>query len=73
MLENNCKQKGFQMTGNTQLEEAPREGLIKQELITYEVRDGILYKMTTERRFGQPSSEDYIDNCSSEPIFTFKK
>ena len=33
------------MTGNTQFEEAPREGLIKQELITYEVRDGILYKI----------------------------
>ena len=40
---------------------------------TVKDRDGILYKMTTERRFGQPSSEDYIDNCSSEPIFTFKK
>ena len=61
------------MTGNTHLEEAPREGLLKQELITYEVRDGILYKMTTERRFGEPSSEDYIDSCSSEPVLVFKK
>mgnify|MGYP001197993032 FL=1 len=56
------------MTGNTQLDETPREGLLKQELITYEVRNGVLYKMITERRFGEPTSNDYIDNCSSEPI-----
>tara|TARA_Y100000004_G_scaffold121221_1_gene136227 strand:+ start:452 stop:637 length:186 start_codon:yes stop_codon:yes gene_type:complete len=56
------------MTGNTHLEETPREGLLKQELITYEVRNGVLYKMITERRFGEPTSNDYIDNCSSEPI-----
>ena len=61
------------MTGNTQFEETPREGLIKQELITYEVKNGILYKMTTERRFGQPTSGDYIDSCSSEPILVNKK
>ena len=30
------------MTGNTQFEETPREGLIKQELITYEVKNGVL-------------------------------
>tara|TARA_B100000963_G_scaffold18275_1_gene13979 strand:- start:2349 stop:2534 length:186 start_codon:yes stop_codon:yes gene_type:complete len=61
------------MNGNTKLEEAPVEGLIKQELITYQVRNGILYKTTTERRFGEPSSNDYIDNWSSEPILVFKK
>ena len=56
------------MNGNTHLEETPREGLLKQELITYEVRNGVLYKMITERRFGEPTSNDYIDNSSSEPI-----
>ena len=61
------------MTGNTHLEETPREGLLKQELITYEVKNGVLYKMITERRFGEPTSNDYIDSCSSEPILVFKK
>ena len=61
------------MNGNVKLEEAPREGLIKQELITYEVKDGVLYKRTTVRRFGEPTSADYIDNWSSEPIYVIKK
>ena len=61
------------MTGNTKLEDMPRDGLIKQELITYEVKDNVLYKRTTIRRFGEPSSEDYIDSCSSEPIYIIKK
>ena len=61
------------MNGNTHLEETPREGLLKQELITYEVRNGVLYKMITERRFGEPTSNDYIDSCSSEPILIIKK
>ena len=61
------------MTGNTQFEDTPREGLIKQELITYEVKNGILHKMITERRFGQPTSGDYIDDYTSEPILVIKK
>ena len=61
------------MTGNTHLEEVPREGLLKQELITYEVKNGVLYKMITERKFGEPTSDDYIDSCSSEPSLVFKK
>ena len=42
-------------------------------LFSYEVKNGVLYKMTTERRFGEPSSDDYIDSCSSEPILVFRK
>ena len=61
------------MNGKTQFDDIPREGLIKQELITYEVREGVLYKTTTERRFGEPTSQDYIDNWSSEPIYIIKK
>ena len=61
------------MNGNTKFEDMPREGLLKQELITYEVREGILYKIITERRFGEPTSEDYIDSWSSEPILIIKK
>jgi hypothetical protein len=61
------------MTGSTQLEDLPRDGLIKQELITYEVLNGVVYKRITTRRFGEPTSKDYIDSCSSEPIYVIRK
>lgn len=44
----------------------PREGIIKQELITYEVKDGILRKITTVREF---SSNDYDDHQVIEPLY----
>ena len=43
------------------------EGVVKQELITYKIRDGMLYKETVVRRF-QGKNQDYIDHSSSEPL-----
>lgn len=43
----------------------PREGIIKQELITYEVKDGMLRKVTTVREF---ASDDYSDHQITEPL-----
>jgi len=43
----------------------PRKGLIRQELITYEERNGSVYKTVTTRAF---FDNDYIDSQSSIPL-----
>tara|TARA_Y100000004_G_scaffold65190_1_gene73241 strand:+ start:552 stop:731 length:180 start_codon:yes stop_codon:yes gene_type:complete len=53
---------------NGDILEAPREGLIKQELTSWEIKDGMLYKRKIVRRYGEPSTNDYIDSEHSEPI-----
>ena len=40
--------------------EAPREGIIRQELVTYEVVDGVIHRTTTVRDF-YGNEFDYID------------
>ena len=46
----------------------PREGLIRQEFVSYETKDGTLYKKKITRVYGEPSTKDYIDSWSSTPI-----
>ena len=48
--------------------EQPREGLLQQEFVSYEVKDGMLRKIKLTRVFGEPSTKDYIDSWSSTPI-----
>ena len=50
----------------------PREGLLKQELISWEVKDGMLYKKKLIRKYGEPSSGDYIASWHSEPLVRVK-
>jgi hypothetical protein len=45
--------------------ELPREGLIKQELTTYEIKDGMLRKITVCRHF---TVNDYDDSQTIEPL-----
>ena len=47
--------------------EADTTGVVKQELITYRVRDGQLVKETTCRKF-QSNGLDYHDVSSVEPL-----
>jgi len=44
-------------------------GIIKQELITYRIRDGILVKETVKRDY---KGNDYIDNVSVTPLAEVK-
>ena len=46
--------------------EQPREGLIRQELISYEKEDGKLVKRTTVRIYNKDG--DYQDHQISEPL-----
>ncbi len=55
------------MNGDNRFDE-PREGLIRQEFVSYEVKDGMLRKIKLTRVFGEPSTKDYIDSWSSTPI-----
>lgn len=48
----------------------PTKGIIKQELITYEVKDGMLRKVTTTREF---SGNDYDDYQTIEPLCAVKE
>ena len=71
MLEKHYKQEGYLMIGDEcPLErfDEPREGLIRQEFISYETKDGMLYKKKLTRVYGEPSTKDYIDSWSSTPI-----
>ena len=43
----------------------PSEGVLKQELITYKIVDGMLKKITVTRRF---FNNDYLDNQTIEPL-----
>ena len=47
--------------------EPPREGLIRQELISYEKEDGKLVKRTTVRVYDKDGI-DYQDHQVSEPL-----
>ena len=63
------KLKGFQMSGDDCILrfDEPREGLIRQEFVSYETKDGMLYKKKITR-VCEPSANDYIDSWSSTPI-----
>ena len=57
------------MIGDVKIE-LPREGLLKQELVTWEINDnGMLYKRTVTRNF---KDLDYQDSYRSEPIVAVK-
>jgi len=45
-------------------------GVIKQELVTYRIRDGILVKEIVERNY---SKNDYTDNFSVTPLAEVKE
>lgn len=45
-------------------------GVIKQELITYRIRDGVLVKETVQREY---SADDYTDNFSVAPLVEVKE
>lgn len=45
--------------------EQPRAGLKYQELITYEERNGILYKIVVSRKFQE---NDYVDSKIEIPL-----
>ena len=47
--------------------EIPRDGLIRQELISYEKEDDKLIKRTTVRIYSK-DGYDYQDHHSSEPL-----
>lgn len=49
--------------------EADTNGVIKQEFVTYRIRDGMLVKETTSRKF---QGNDYHDVSSSEPLLEVK-
>jgi hypothetical protein len=46
-------------------------GVIKQELVTYRVKDGMLRKETTTRIF-QENGKDWHDTSSVEPLIEVK-
>jgi len=56
------------MTGDDKRFDEPRQGLLRQEFTSYETKDGTLYKKTTTRIFGEPSTKDYLDSYSSTYI-----
>ena len=47
--------------------EADTTGVVKQEFITYRVKDGMLRKETTTRTF-QGNGKDWIDTSTVEPL-----
>lgn len=51
--------------------EADTQGVIKQELITYRVKDGMLRKEITVRKF-QATGSDWHDSSSVEPLAEVK-
>lgn len=46
------------------------EGVIKQVLITYRVRDGQLLKESVSRNY--TTDGDYTDSCFTEPLINLK-
>jgi hypothetical protein len=48
----------------------PTRGIIKQELITYEIKDGMLRRVTTIREF---TKDDYVDYQVVEPLCAAKE
>jgi hypothetical protein len=51
--------------------EANTDGVVKQEFITYRVKDGMLRKETTTRTF-QGNGKDWIDTSSVVPLVEVK-
>ena len=51
--------------------EADTQGVIKQEFITYRVKNGMLRKETTTRTF-QENGKDWIDTSSVVPLVEVK-
>ena len=51
--------------------ESDKTGVIKQELITYRVKDGMLRKETTTRNFNTDQT-DWHDSQSVDPIVEVK-
>ena len=53
--------------------ELPRKGLLKQELISYEIDDlnNKITKKTHSRRYAEDGI-DYIDSWNSEPLYLAK-
>ena len=51
--------------------ETDPEGVIKQELITYRVKDGFLRKEITSRKFNSDQT-DWHDSQSVDPILEIK-
>ena len=51
--------------------EADTDGVVKQEFLTYRVRDGMLRKETTTRTF-QGNGKDWIDTSSVVPLVEVK-
>ena len=51
--------------------EADTQGVIKQEFITYRVKDGMLRKEITVRKF-QSDGKDWHDSSSIEPLAEVK-
>ncbi len=49
--------------------EADTNGVIKQEFVTYRIREGMLVKETTSRKF---QGNDYHDVSSTEPLLEVK-
>jgi hypothetical protein len=47
--------------------ESDTTGVIKQQFVTYRVKDGMLRKETTTRTF-QSGGKDWIDTSSVEPL-----
>ena len=47
------------------------EGVIKQELITYRIKDGMLRKETTTRRFSLDQT-DWHDSSTVDPMLEIK-
>jgi hypothetical protein len=46
-------------------------GVIKQELITYRIKDGMLRKETTSRRFNKDQT-DWHDSSTVDPMMEVK-
>ena len=46
--------------------EADIEGVIRQELITYKIENGVLKRIVVTREYHD--SGDYLDNTSSSPL-----
>ena len=51
--------------------ETDPEGVIKQELVTYRVKNGMLRKETTTRKFNSDQS-DWHDSQSVDPMMEIK-
>ena len=51
--------------------ESDPTGVIKQELVTYRIKDGMLRKETTTRKFN-PDQTDWHDSNTVDPMMEIK-